>query len=107
MPISGVFGLALQVAPAGVGRHEEDVFGAVFVAVFGVGAHVCFADQLGVQALEGVGDVAQEDQAEDDVFVFGGVDVFAQFVGRFPELGFEGFFGVADWLPGHFLFPIG
>jgi len=47
-----------------------------------------------VQGLEGAGDVAQEDEAEDDVFVFGGVDVFAQFIGRFPELGFEGFGGV-------------
>jgi hypothetical protein len=32
------------------------------------------------------------------VFVFGGVDVFAELVGRFPELFFEGFlFGGGFW----------
>ena len=88
----GVFSLGLQVAPAGRGGHEEDVFGAVFVAVFGVAPLV--GREFGVQGLEGAGDVAQEDEAEDDVFVFGGVDVFAEFVGRFPELFFEWFSGV-------------
>ena len=37
--------------------------------------------------LEGVGDVLEEDQAEDDVLVFGGVHAAAQRVGHLPELG--------------------
>ena len=36
--------------------------------------------------LEGVGDVLQEDQAEDDVLVLGRVHVAPQLVGRLPEL---------------------
>jgi hypothetical protein len=34
---------------------------------------------------EGVGDVLQEEQTEDDVLVLGGVDLAAQGVGGFPE----------------------
>ena len=45
--------------------------------------------QLGVPGLEGIGDVLQEDQAEDDVLVFGRVHVVAQGIGGGPELGFE------------------
>ena len=39
--------------------------------------------------LEGVGDVLEEDQAEDDVLVLGRVHVVAQRVGGGPELGLE------------------
>ena len=39
--------------------------------------------------LEGVGDVFEEDQAEDDVLVFRRVHVVAELVGGEPELGFE------------------
>ena len=39
--------------------------------------------------LEGVGDVLEEDQAEDDVLVLGRVHVVAQRVGRLPEPRFE------------------
>jgi len=41
-----------------------------------------------VQLLEGVGDVLEEDQVEDDVLVLGGVHAAAQGVGHLPELGF-------------------
>ncbi len=44
--------------------------------------------ELGVLLLEGVGDVLEEDQAEDDVLVLGGVHAAAQRVGHLPELGF-------------------
>ena len=37
----------------------------------------------------GVGDVFEEDEAEDDVLVFRRVHVVAQLVGREPELGLE------------------
>ena len=46
-------------------------------------------EQLGVLLLEGVGDVLEEDQAEDDVLVLGRVHVVAQLVGRLPELLLE------------------
>jgi hypothetical protein len=38
--------------------------------------------------LKGVGDVLEEDQAEDDVLVLGGVHAAAEGVGHLPELGF-------------------
>src|SRR5258708_1272726 len=79
----------LKVRPARFLRYPEDAGGAVFVWVFGVGALLALGVQLGVLGLEGVGDVLQEDQAEDDVFVLGRVHVVAQGVGGGPELGFE------------------
>ena len=45
--------------------------------------------ELGVVFLERVGDVFEEDEAEDDVLVFRRVHVVAQLVGREPELGLE------------------
>ena len=57
--------------------------------IFGVGALRLLRFELGVLGLEGVGDVLEEDQAEDDVLVLGRVHVVAQRVGGRPELGFE------------------
>ena len=45
--------------------------------------------QLGVLFREGVGDEFQEDEAKDNVFVFGGVEVAAQLVSGGPKGGFE------------------
>ena len=59
--------------------------GAVLVAVLGVGALRLLRFELGVLRLEGVGDVLEEDQAEDDVLVLGRVHVVAERVGRLPE----------------------
>ena len=42
----------------------------------------------GMALLEGVGDVLQEDQAEHDVLVLGGVHRAPQGVGHRPQLGF-------------------
>ena len=72
-------------------RHPEDVLGFVFVGVFGIGAGVVAlaGEQLGAVFLEGVGDVFEEDQAEDDVLVFRRVHVVAELVGGEPELGLE------------------
>ncbi len=39
--------------------------------------------------LEGVGDVLEEDQAEDDVLVLGGVHGAPQGIGGLPELGLQ------------------
>jgi len=38
---------------------------------------------------KGVGNVLQENEAEDDVFVFGGVHITAQLVGGGPQLVLE------------------
>ena len=85
----GLRGAGLQVRPARLLRHPEDAGGAVLVGVFGVGALLLLRFELGVLGLEGVGDVLEEDQAEDDVLVLGRVHVVAQRVGRLPELGLE------------------
>jgi hypothetical protein len=61
---------------------------AVLVRVLGVGALRFLGNEHGVQFLEGVGDVLEEDQAEDDVLVLGGVHAAAQRVGHLPEFGF-------------------
>ena len=84
-----LLGAVLEIGPARVGRDPEDVLGVVFVRIFGIGAGVvAFAcDQLRVVFLEGVGDVFEEDEAEDDVLVFRRVHVAAQLVGGEPELG--------------------
>jgi len=42
-----------------------------------------------VLCLEGVGDVLQEDQTEDDVLVFRRVHVIAEGICRLPKLGLE------------------
>ena len=90
LPIVGCLALACRWRPARLLRHPEDVLGPVLVVVLGVGALV---DLLGeepcVLLLEGVGDVLQEDQPEDDVLVLGGVHVVAELVGRLPERRLE------------------
>ncbi len=62
---------------------------AVLVGILGIGALRALGLELGVAFLEGVGDVLEEDQAEDDVLVLGGVHVVAQRVGGGPELRLE------------------
>ena len=47
----------------------------------------CFAFQAGVPLLECVGDVLEEDQAEDDVLVLGCIHRAPQGVGHAPEFG--------------------
>jgi hypothetical protein len=59
--------LRLEVLPACLRRYPEDGKGAVFVGVLGVGAGLLLGDEPGVLFLESVGDVLEEDQAEDDV----------------------------------------
>ena len=59
--------------------------------LFRVGAFVVALalDELGVVFVEGVGDVFEEDEAEDNMLVFGRVHVVAKLVGGKPELGFK------------------
>ena len=84
----GLVGLGLQDGPAGVGRHPEDVLGDVLVAVLG-GFFTPLVEYDRVAFLESVGDVLEEDEAEDDVLVLGGVHAAAEGVGHAPELGAE------------------
>ena len=79
--------LGLEMTPAGLGRDPKDVLGAVLVRVLRVGALVPLRHEGGVPLLEGVGDVLEEDQPEDDMLVFGGIHRAAQGIGHLPELG--------------------
>ena len=72
--------------PARLGRHPEDVLGDVLVAVLS-GVFAPLREHARAALLEGIGDVLQEDQSEDDVLVLGGVHRAAQGVGHRPELG--------------------
>ena len=74
---NGLSSLGFQVRPARLGRHPEDAFGAVLVRVLGICTLRDLCLELRMFLLEGVGDVLQEDQAEDDVLVFGGVHAAA------------------------------
>ncbi len=85
----GLRSVGLQVLPARLLRHPEDAGGAVFVAVFGVGALGLLRIEFGMLGFEGVGDVLQEDEAEHDVLVLGRVHVVTQRVGGGPQLGLE------------------
>jgi len=87
----GLFGVGLEEGPAGFFGDPEDVGREVFVTVFGIGTFefAGVGGEEGAAFFEGVGDVFEEDEAEDDVFVFGGVHVGAEFVGGLPEGGFE------------------
>ena len=71
--------------------HPKDVGGEVFVFVVRIGVlEVALApDQLLMVFVEGVGDVFEEDEAEEDVLLFRRVHVVAELVGGEPELGFE------------------
>ena len=73
LPNGGLARVGLDVGPARIGGHPEDFLGAVLVRILRVGALVTLGLQLGVGLLEGVGDVLEEDQPEDDVLVLGGV----------------------------------
>ena len=84
-----LLGLALEMRPAGFLRHPEDVFGAVFVGIFGVGPFVLGCQKLLVHLLERVGDVLQEDQPQDDVLILRRIHVVAELVGGEPQLGLE------------------
>ena len=78
--------LRLQMRPPCLLRNPEDVLGPVLVRVLRIGAFGPFRFQPGVPLLEGVGDVLEEDEAEDDVFVLGRVHAAAQGVGHAPQL---------------------
>src|ERR1051325_3883702 len=77
----------LKVCPPRRSRYPENVLRLVFILVFGVGAF--FFGEFGVLLLEGIGNVLQKDQTEDDMLVLGCVHVGTEFVGSEPELVLE------------------
>jgi len=94
------------VGPARGDGDPEDVLGGVFVAVLeeilegveagGGGGDVVVAGRVGhgggeggAALGEGVLDVLQEQEAEDDVLVFRGVHIVAEEVGGLPEGALE------------------
>ena len=79
--------LGLEVCPACLGRHPENVLGAVLVRVLGVGALGPFGFETGVRLLEGVGYVFQEDETENDMLILRSVHAAAERVGHTPEFG--------------------
>src|SRR5665648_301776 len=99
----GLLGARLEVRPARLARHPEDVVGEVLVAVFRVDAGLAGAagreapgglllglrEQGRVLLLEGVTDVLEKDEAERHVLVLGRVHVAAHLVGGGPELLLE------------------
>ncbi len=90
----------LQVRPARIGRHPENVLGQILVRILRIGAGVVALPrhQLGAVRLEAVGDVLQKDQPEHDMLVLRRVHVVAQLVRRQPELGLEAEIGAAGGL---------
>jgi hypothetical protein len=81
--------VGLEVRPAGFLGHPEDIDGPVLVRVLRIGSLVLLGYEPGVLLLEGVGDIFEEDQAEYNVFILGGVHVGAERVGGLPQFPFE------------------
>lgn len=90
-PEDGVFGVV--VAFFEFGGDSGGVIGGAVVVGGGEVVGACRVFEVGGDALllgaEAVADVFEEDEAEDDVFVVGGVQLGAKFVGGFPQVGFE------------------
>ena len=83
----GELGIGLEEGPACLFRDPEDIGGEILVFVLGIGAGVVAltGDELGMVLFETVGDVLQEDKAEDDVLVLGRVHVVAKLVSGEPQ----------------------
>lgn len=77
------------MSPARRKRHPEYLVAEVFVAVFGIVAIGGAVGKPPVFGFKSIRNVFQEDQAQHDVLVFGGVHVGAEFVGGGPEGAFE------------------
>lgn len=101
----GLFGTGFEVRPAGLPGDPEDVDSPILIRVFRIGALGAFGIKFGVLLLEGVGNVFEEDQAEDDMFVFGGIHVGAERIGGLPQFPFKTEVG-AIAVFGHVNFPL-
>lgn len=65
----------------------------MLVPVLGVGSSIvaCAACELCAKIFKGVRNVFEEDKPQDDMLVFGSVDVLSELVGGLPELFFYWF----------------
>ena len=79
--------LLLEAGPASLNRYPENVLGVVLVWVLGIGPLAALRLQPGICFLKGIGDVLEEDKAEDDVLVFGSVHAAPQSIGHLPQFG--------------------
>ena len=106
LPMVGCLALACKCDQRASFGTQKTLIGPVFVGVFRVGPLGPFGVELGVLLLEGVGDVLQEDQAEDDVLVLGRVHVVAELVGGQPEFALEAQIRPIRAVCGHLFPPI-
>ena len=87
-----LLGMLLDVGPAGGLRQVEDILHGVELDHVEV-VLLALGHELGPAFFEFIGDELEEDQREDDVLVFRGLDGAAELVGGVPE----GFFGFSFW----------
>ncbi len=84
---TGLLGAGLEVRPARGLWHPEDVVGPVFVLVLDAVRILFF--EFGTLGHEAIGNMLEEDQAEDDVLVIGRLHIGANLVRRLEQFGFE------------------
>lgn len=82
--------MLLDVGPAGGLRQVEDVPHGVELHHVEV-VSLALGQELGPALLKLIRDELEEDQREDNVLVFRGLDRAPELVGSFPEGFFEGF----------------
>src|SRR5690606_6090494 len=82
-----LLGVRLEMLPAGGLGYPENIVGAVFVLVLGPFGIVAL--ELRALRHEAIGDVLEEDQAEDDVLVIRRLHVAAELVRSLEQLGLE------------------
>ena len=87
-----LLGLLLDVGPAGRLRQVEDILHGVELDHVEV-VLLALGHQLGTAFFKFIRDELEEDQREDDVLVFRGLDGAAQLGGGVPERFLEGFSG--------------
>jgi hypothetical protein len=84
--------LVLNITPACLRWHPENILGGILVAVLDQGLGFLARDALRLQfvgdflaaSFERVGNVLQKNQTENDMLVLCGVDGAAEFIGRLP-----------------------
>ena len=86
-----LLGPILKELPACFLGHEEDIVGQVFVSVLRVGPFKLALTffQFLVQVVEGVGDVFEKDQPQNDMLILRRIHIVAQLIRRRPERSFQ------------------
>src|SRR5215813_9903803 len=84
-PMVGCLAWAFRCAQRASGGTQKMLSARYSFRVLRIGTLRLLRFELRVLRFEGVGDVLEEDQAEHDVLVLGGVHATAQRVGHLPE----------------------